>query len=305
MAVTQQGEGVFRHLHVGKLVSPFRVGTLFPSRRHLDGEGVFPRLLHLLRRGEGEEDVEGAGGVVQLCSTYLSDELEAGVWRRRDEIVIPPVGTRGLFGGVVRQPCQDRLDVRDLVDRQGKGETLRRAAVCPCEGVDLLEALVAVVDECPVRLVEVDHLLFVAEEHAPMVVVPVQFLVGDALPCVRCTVVGGNRDVEQERLLVGVVRQQGEEVPLARAECCRGKADGLVIIEDVADKMLLAPLAAVGDGLRVSDVRVVLALIGLSGEDVGYLIVIPGDDDLGRVRVLEMVRSGHFLFLMLYNYILK
>ena len=82
MAVTQQREGVFRHLHVGKLVSPFRVGTLFPSRRHLDGEGVFPRFCHLLRRGEGEEDVEGAGGVVQLRSTDLTDELEAGVWRQ-------------------------------------------------------------------------------------------------------------------------------------------------------------------------------------------------------------------------------
>ena len=127
--------------------------------------------------------------------------------------------------------------------------------------MDLLEALVAVVDECPVRLVEVDHLLFVAEEHAPVVVVPVQFLVADALPCVRGTVVGGHRDVEQERLLVGVVRQQGEEVPLARADGCRGKADGLVIIEDVADKMLLATHAAIGDGLRVSDVRVVLALV--------------------------------------------
>ena len=53
----------------------------------------------------------------------------------------------------------------------------------------MFESFVAVVDDLPVRRVEVYHLLFVGEQHAAVVVVSVQFLIVDALPCVLCPVV--------------------------------------------------------------------------------------------------------------------
>ena len=144
---------------------------------------------------------------------------------------------------------------------------------------NLLETLSAIVDLFPVAFIESHHRLFILKADAAEVIVVIKLLSGYTIPRLRIDIVGMDRNTKKPVLTVGIITQQTERITVTGLTESNSETDGLPIIEDGLDQTIPAFLLTLIDGYGIPNMRIIITLDSLVGQQPLMVICILGDDN--------------------------
>ena len=217
-----------------------------------------------------------------------------------------------LIGGEITV-IDDSHQRLQIMHRHTGGHTLGSLAATVLIGsVNLIVTAITVINLLFMSLIEVQHLLFIAEADAAIVIEAIQLMGELRVVLVRHTlpgflhVIGMHLHIQKPGLTVGIVTQQTERVARTGLYLGNSHADDITVIEDGLHQMLHTLVLAVIHHSGIADMRVITILGHLRRKQLATLLGILGMLDIhlrtfsgGTEPVIGDDRVGKLIALIL------